>query len=124
MDAAETRMARRILSTVLDSVVDVMDEFERWWVSYPHRVGKLAAKKAYDKAHKIARAEDLLSGVTRYIETKPTWQAWAHPASWLNAGRWLDEIPVPTVYVQWTCAHEPRCPHRAACQIVAMRKTG
>ena len=29
--------------------------------------------------------------------------------------------PVAPVYEPWVCPHEPRCPHRAACAVVAAR---
>lgn len=70
-------------------------DWDTWWAAYPRKVGKLAAEKAYAKARKRASAQDLLTGIARYIQHKPDWQAYAHPASWLNAGRWMDDYSTP-----------------------------
>lgn len=68
-------------------------DFAEWWSNYPHKVAKIAAEKAYRVARlkRKASAQDLLTGLAKYIQHKPEWQSWAHPASWLNAGRWLDD---------------------------------
>lgn len=80
------------------------EEFDRFWAIYPHRKAKLDAQKAYQQARKLASPEEILAGVERYLRSKPDWQAWAFPASWLRAGRWMDEHEVPAVgrpYVDW-----------------------
>lgn len=104
------------------------DEFSEFWYRYPRRIGKLAAQRAYTKARKLTSATDILTGIETYISTKPTWQEWAHPSSWLNAGRWMDEAPVRKASLEeawrapvWQCPHTPNCPHPAACRIVAAR---
>ncbi len=65
--------------------------FELFWAAYPLKVGKLAAVKAYVKARQSASADEIMTGVRNYVRTKPDWQRWAHPATWLNQGRWMDE---------------------------------
>lgn len=101
------------------------DDFAEFWSRYPRRVGKLAAKTAYEKARKsgVTQAE-LLAGLERYITTKPAWQDWCHPRTWLVQGRWLDEVEVPKPVEPWICRHTPRCPHRTACWVVSQRKAG
>lgn len=66
-------------------------EFDTFWAAYPHRIAKLDAQKAYQQVRKLASPDEILAGVQRYIESKPGWQAWKHPAAWLRAGRWMDE---------------------------------
>lgn len=68
--------------------------FDTFWQCYPRRVAKLAAKKAYDKALKHATHQQIMEGVERYaIHTRSTeHQFIKHPASWLNAGCWEDEL--------------------------------
>ncbi len=77
-------------------------EWEAFWAKYPRRVAKLAAKKAYQQARRMASQEELLAGVDAYIQHKPAYCEWAHASSWLRAGRWLDEwddVPVkPRIY--------------------------
>lgn len=65
--------------------------FSEWWESYPHKVGKGAAERAWPKALSLATAEDLAAGVRRYVETKPEDRPWCNPATWLNQRRWLDQ---------------------------------
>lgn len=73
------------------------DDFQEFWRHYPHRIGKLKARVAYDKLRRggVTQSE-LLDGIQQYLDTKPDWQAWAHPTTWLNQGRWLDEPAVET----------------------------
>ncbi len=71
-------------------------DFEQFWKVFPRRVGKLAARKAYEKAQRTgATAEELLDGVALYLRHKPSYADYCYPASWLNAGRWQDEWGAP-----------------------------
>lgn len=67
------------------------EEFSIFWKSYPRRIAKENARKAFEKAIKRTSLQDLLDGITKYVANKPDWQDYAHPASWLNGGRWQDE---------------------------------
>jgi hypothetical protein len=94
-----------------------MDSFDQFWAAYPRRVKPLLARKALDKALKVASLEDILAGVERYKQTKPAWCDWAHPTSWLNAGRWMDEADAPKK--DWSldaCPHRPKCGSPTLCQ--------
>lgn len=68
-----------------------MTDFPEFWAKYPHKRGKIAAMKAWAKAVKISSAKEIIAGIELYIAHKPTWQDWAHPTTWLNQGRWMDE---------------------------------
>ncbi len=71
------------------------EEFAEFWMVYPHKVARFKARVAFDKARKAgATVEEIVTGAQRYVATKPDWQAWAHPATWLNQGRWTDQ-PAP-----------------------------
>ena len=69
------------------------DGFEEFWDTYPRRIGKEAARKAYSKALRAADRVTLLksakafSGLRKGQDEKFT----PHPATWLNQGRWDDE---------------------------------
>src|SRR5690242_11315797 len=91
-------------------------EFDRWWASYPRKVGKLAAQKAYHKARRLATAEELLRGIESYIRMKPSYADYCHPKTFLDQGRWLDEAPARATY-EWTCHHKPHCLGRHACSV-------
>ena len=69
----------------------IAQEFEMWYRHYPHKVGKLAARKAFLRARRQASLEHLIDGLMRYIALKPVDRDWCHPATWLNGGRWLDK---------------------------------
>lgn len=66
-------------------------EFERWYASYPHKVGRADAAKAFKAARKIASLDDLLDGVQRYIEIKRPDAPYCNPGTWLRQHRWLDQ---------------------------------
>jgi len=66
-------------------------EFDVWYAAYPLHVGRREAEKAYQRARKLASAEELLAGIERYRSGKPDYADWSHPATWLNKGRWQDE---------------------------------
>ena len=79
-------------------------DFEGFWAAYPRRVGKLDALKAYAKARTQASAAEILDGVRRYIANKPSYADWAHPGTWLRAGRWMDDYApqtAPYAEVDW-----------------------
>jgi len=71
------------------------EEFDAWWAVYPLHVAKLAAKKAWPSARKQATFQQLVDGVQHYINGKPSYADWCHAATWLRAGRWLDEYDTP-----------------------------
>ncbi len=72
-------------------------DFDVWWKAYPCKKGKGQARKAYLKALARASPDELLVGVERYRRDKPDWTQWAHPATWLNGDRWLDEPAEPSM---------------------------
>lgn len=79
--------------------MSLAQDFGVFWKEYPRKVGKLAALKAYEKARKSlgATQEEILSGVAAYVEHKPAYADFCHPATWLNQGRWMDEHEARTV---------------------------
>lgn len=98
--------------------MSVEEGFNDFWYRYPRRVGKLAARAAYERALKLTTHEELMAGMERYIKTKPAWQAWAHPRTWLSQGRWMDDVPAPRPIGGIggaTCPHAPRCATITAC---------
>jgi hypothetical protein len=70
--------------------------FAEFWKTYPKRVAKGAARKAWIKALKNgADPEAVIFGARRYATDPRRVEAdskyTAHPATWLNAERWDDE---------------------------------
>lgn len=68
------------------------DAFDQFYKRYPHKVGKGAAVRAFDKARRSgAPWQKITTSLERYIREKPPDRAWCNPATWLNEGRWDDE---------------------------------
>lgn len=71
-------------------------EFEEFWTTYPNKRGKDAAAKAYASAVHRATPEQILTGARAYRDDGARKRAdpkfTKHPATWLNAGCWTDEL--------------------------------
>ena len=73
------------------SKIDRESAFKTFWLMFPRKVGKFAAEKSFEKALKLATSQEIFDGVIRYSRTCGTDPKFiAHPATWLNQGRWLD----------------------------------
>jgi len=100
-------------------------DFAEFWAQFPRKVGKLAARKEYEKVRRGGITQHaLLDGIALYLAMKPSYADFCHPRTWLAQGRWMDEAPAPMtrVYEPWVCPHEPHCKHRAACDFISMRQ--
>ena len=70
-------------------------EFDLFWNSYPIKVGKAAALKAWVKAVKVEAPDVIIAGAVRYADDPNRHPSFtAHAATWLNAHRWNDS-PLP-----------------------------
>jgi hypothetical protein len=70
-------------------------EFDLFWEQYPIKVGKAAAKKAWDKAVKVEAPDVIIQGAIRYATDPNRHPSFtAHASTWLNAHRWNDS-PLP-----------------------------
>lgn len=68
-------------------------EFERFWSAYPRKVGKGAAQKAWRAAMRKTTPDAVIAAVQRFAWPDDQ-QFIPHPATWLNAERWADELPL------------------------------
>lgn len=72
-------------------------DFERFWAAYPRHEAKKRALAAWTKALDSADAETIIDGAARFAAVRhgqdPRYTP--HPASWLNDGRWDDELAAP-----------------------------
>jgi len=64
---------------------------EVFWPRYPNKVGKPAAKLAWDRARKAHTAEQIMAGLDRYVRSKPPDRPWLNPATFLNQERFNDQ---------------------------------
>lgn len=80
------------------------DEFDQWYSRYPKKEAKEAARKAFAKARKSVDLKALVEGADRYAASMrdKDRQYVALPATWLNAGRWADEIAENPGQPGWT----------------------
>ena len=73
-------------------------EFDLFWKSYPIKVGKAAALKAWLKAIKVESADVIIAGAVRYANDPNRHPSFtAHAATWLNAHRWNDSALPPRI---------------------------
>lgn len=69
--------------------------FRRFWIAYDKLVGKLAASKAWKRAAPdAALANRIIEQALAYVQATPDKSFRKHPATWLNASGWEDEIVV------------------------------
>jgi uncharacterized protein YdaU (DUF1376 family) len=79
-------------------IADESDKaFAEFWTHYPRKIGKAAASKAFAKAAKKHKTDDILFGLSQQIDTMKSkeQQFIPHAATWLNAERWTDEPEQP-----------------------------
>lgn len=87
----------------------VDQEFEEvFWPEYPHKVGKPKARVSFFATRKRATSAEIMTGLRRYIETKPPDRPWLNPATFLNQDRFNDEpAPVAARREAAEPAHDP-----------------
>ena len=74
-------------------------EFDLFWDQYPIKVGKAAAKKAWEKAIKVEAPDVIIAGAARYAADPNRHPSFtAHASTWLNAHRWSDSPLPPRVF--------------------------
>lgn len=71
--------------------------FDEFWAAYPKKTGKDAARKAFEKRKPDADLLATMLGVLAAQRNSKDWlkdggQFVPNPATWLNQGRWQDEV--------------------------------
>ena len=83
---------------VKDKQVSLIDNnlFEKFYEKYPKHVGRIAAEKAWEKAVKKVEPNVLVVSAEIYANhvkgSQIPMKFVPHPATWLNQGRWEDEL--------------------------------
>lgn len=75
-----------------------VEGFAEFWKTYPKKVGKDAAEKAWNRK---VKTPETIKAILEAVKTQAGSDAWKkeggqfvpNPATWLNAGRWKDEMP-------------------------------
>ena len=86
--------------------------FEEFWQSYPHKVGKKAALSAWKKLKPNAA---LRTKIMESLETQKASDQWRrengryipNPSTWLNQGRWDDQLDPPNTRTKGETSYEP-----------------
>ena len=90
----------------------VLTEFEKFWAVYPRHREKFRARTAYDKALKHVSHEKIMIAVRHYAEEVrgKELKFVKHPATWLNAGCWLDYDAVSIAAIALNMPRIFKCP--------------
>jgi hypothetical protein len=72
-------------------------DFDRFWASYPKRVGKHAARRAWQTHARTTPLETILTALAAQAEWlgREGGKFIPNPATWLNQRRWEDAPPTP-----------------------------
>jgi len=76
--------------------IEYSAEFEEFWKAYPRKEAKRDAYRAWNKNHCAAFLGVILAAIAAQKRTEQ-WgkrHIYPHPATWLNAARWEDEVQV------------------------------
>jgi len=77
----------------------VFENFEKFWKAYPRRTARVNAVRAFEK---LNPDDPLLEKIITALEAQKKSLDWRkdggkfipHPATWINARRWEDELPL------------------------------
>jgi hypothetical protein len=82
--------------TETETETDKRLAFDEFWKIYPLKIGKGKAQTAFMKAIRTTDANIIIKGAQRYkSDPNRTKTYTAHPTTWLNGHRWLDEALPP-----------------------------
>ncbi|MGL4341232.1 MAG: hypothetical protein ACRCSZ_02275 [Lactococcus lactis] len=89
-------------TSILDEngkTVSISDQFNRFWASYPRKVGRSACERVFARVVKQTPLLELLNAISEQRverDKKISLGLWVseqcHPRTWLNQGRWLDKV--------------------------------
>lgn len=89
-------------NTCASLTVDIIqeDDFDLFWKAYPKKVGKDKARIAWKKKKDKPSLQDILESVERYKLSKSVADGFVcHPTTWINEGRWSDEVELSTKHM-------------------------
>ncbi len=71
-----------------------MHNHQEFWNCYPRKIGKTHAEKAFIKASHSVGVDVILDAIKPFAVSvaKKEKKFIPHPATWLNQGRWDDEL--------------------------------
>jgi hypothetical protein len=102
-----------------------LSPFEQFYQAYPRKKAPKDAEKAWRQVHGDEHLEAILAALSwqgpEMLKLEPCYRP--YPASWLRAGRWMDEpdVPVQVVKSEFEQARDERH-HQALAQQMAAAK--
>lgn len=91
-----------------------INHFEQWWKTYPKRVNRKAAQKAWKTAIKTTSPQAIIEATRQQIATTGSPLSREHiyipmPSSWLNAGSHLDQYGTTEPVRPYDQPARPQC---------------
>jgi phage replication O-like protein O len=93
--ARKSGTSKKNIKAAAISVLDLQARFSRFYAAYPRKVSRKAAERAFAR---LAPGDQLLADILAGLERAKASGQWSdpkftpHPATWLNAEGWRDEI--------------------------------
>lgn len=86
---------------------ELADGFADFWKAYPKKVAPDAAQRAWNRK---VKTPETIKAILEAVKTQAGSDAWKkeggqfipNPATWLNAGRWKDEMPGECSAADWS----------------------
>ena len=90
----------KALRTIVISGFVLFQDFNEFWLSYPKKTGKEAARKAWNKTR--PNITIVLNALAWQKESKQWFEKGGqfipNPATWINQHRWDDEMPLRVTF--------------------------
>lgn len=78
-----------------EAALEILDDFDLFWLAYPRKAGKAAARRKFEQALKRTTALAIMQALAAQKASgmfSPDPQFIAHPATWLHQDRFDDEV--------------------------------
>jgi len=75
-----------------------MSGFEQFWAKYPRHIGKMAARKRWERLNPSPETVERILAALEWQIQDPNWceeRYIPHASTYLNQARWEDEAPRP-----------------------------
>ncbi|MET3441367.1 uncharacterized protein YdaU (DUF1376 family) [Variovorax paradoxus] len=96
-DTPHTPQGGRRARKASDDSTECVPGFDAFYAAYPRKVGRRAAVKAWTKLAPDEALQATILGALAaqkpHLDRRESGRYIPHPATWLNAGQWDDEIP-------------------------------
>tara|TARA_B100001248_G_scaffold247019_1_gene218112 strand:- start:8920 stop:9594 length:675 start_codon:yes stop_codon:yes gene_type:complete len=90
-------LVRRNLGNKTNNIDQNEKNFDKFWTTYPRKIGKAAAKQSFFTALQKTNADKIIKGARDFGNSMQNQekQFIPHPRTWLRQKRWEDKIEIP-----------------------------